>query len=148
MSMTAFDTLSASKELQDAGLATTHAEAIAKVIRDGHGDFAVKNDIDQLKNVLKSDIQLLRNELKNDIELLRNEFKNDIELLRNEFKNDIELSENRLKAELTSRIEHSENQLKSGIAQLKTDISWLKWIAGTQIAVVIAAATVVVSILK
>ena len=96
------------------------------MIRDGHGEFAIKNDIDQLKNVLKSDIELSENRLKSDIEL----------------------SENRLKAELTSRIEHSENELKVEISQLKTNVSWLKWIGGIQIAVAIAAATVVVSILK
>ena len=94
------------------------AEAIAKVIRDGHGEFVAKNDITQLRNELKSDINQLRNELKSDI---------------NELKNEIELSENRL---------------KNDIDQLKSDVSWLKWIAGIQIAVVISAATIIVALLK
>ncbi len=48
----AFDTLSASKELQAAGFEQTQAEAVAKIIRAGQGDLATKDDIAALRTEL------------------------------------------------------------------------------------------------
>ena len=48
----AFDTLSAAKELQAAGFEQTQAEAVARIIRDGQGDLATKDDIAALRTEL------------------------------------------------------------------------------------------------
>lgn len=48
----AFDTLSASKELQAAGFEQNQAEAVAKIIRAGQGDLATKDDIAALRTEL------------------------------------------------------------------------------------------------
>ena len=45
----AFDTLSASKELQAAGFEQTQAEAVAKIVQAGQGDLATKDDIAALR---------------------------------------------------------------------------------------------------
>ena len=60
MSTTTFDTLAASKELQNAGMDAAQAEAIAKVVKDGQGELATKADIEQLRNELKSDIKTMQ----------------------------------------------------------------------------------------
>ena len=62
----AFDTLSASKELQAAGFEQTQAEAVAKIVRAGQGDLATKNDIAALRTELgaqRADLGALRTEL-------------------------------------------------------------------------------------
>ena len=48
----AFDTLSAAKELQAAGFEQTQAEAVARIIWDGQGDLATKDDIAALRTEL------------------------------------------------------------------------------------------------
>ena len=55
----AFDTLSASKELQAAGFEQNQAEAVAKIIRAGQGDLATKDDI----AALRTELAALRTEL-------------------------------------------------------------------------------------
>ncbi len=73
MALAAFDTLKVSKDLQQAGLEKSHAEAIALAVKQGQGDLATKQDI----SLLKSDIDHLRTELKSDIGHLRTELKSD-----------------------------------------------------------------------
>ena len=63
MAVAAFDTLTVSKDLQQAGIQAKHAEAIALAVKQGQGDLATKQDI----ALLKSDIDHLRTELKSDI---------------------------------------------------------------------------------
>ncbi|MCY3671650.1 MAG: hypothetical protein OXH14_11305 [Alphaproteobacteria bacterium] len=46
---TAFDTLSAAEALEDAGMKSAEAKAVAKQIRAGQGDLATKADIAALK---------------------------------------------------------------------------------------------------
>ena len=60
MATAAFDTLTVSKELQDAGFEAKQAEAIALAVKQGPGDLATKQDI----ALLKSDIDHLRTEMK------------------------------------------------------------------------------------
>ncbi len=62
----AFDTLSASKELQAAGFEQNQAEAVAKIIRAGQGDLATKDDIAALRTELgaqHTELGALRTEL-------------------------------------------------------------------------------------
>ena len=47
----AFDTLSASKELQAAGFEQTQAEAVARIVRASQGDLATKDDIAALRTL-------------------------------------------------------------------------------------------------
>ena len=70
MAVAAFDTLTVSKDLQQAGIQAKHAEAIALAVKQSQGDLATKQDITLLKSDidhLKSDIDHLRTELKSDI---------------------------------------------------------------------------------
>ena len=63
MAVAAFDTLTVSKDLQQAGIQAKHAEAIALAIKQSQGDLATKQDI----TLLRSDIAQLRSGLKSDI---------------------------------------------------------------------------------
>ena len=71
MTITTFDTLTASKDLQQAGLEKSQAEAIAMVIKQSEGDLVTKHDI----ALLKSDIAQLRSELKIGISQLKSEIR-------------------------------------------------------------------------
>ena len=71
MAITTFDTLTASKDLQHAGLEKSQAEAIAMVIKQSEGDLVTKHDI----ALLKSDIAQLRSELKIGISQLKSEIR-------------------------------------------------------------------------
>lgn len=62
MANAAFDTLTVSKELQDAGIEAKHAEAIALAVKQGQGDLATKQDINLLKTELMSEIKQLKND--------------------------------------------------------------------------------------
>ena len=78
MANAAFDTLTVSKELQDAGLEARQADAIALAVKQGQGDLATKQDIALLKTELKSDIDHLKSDidhLKSDIDHLESDMK-------------------------------------------------------------------------
>ena len=45
-----FDTLTAARQLEAAGMDRAHAEAIAAVVRAGHGELATKDDITALSD--------------------------------------------------------------------------------------------------
>ena len=60
MAVAAFDTLTVSKDLQQAGIEAKHAEAIALAVKQGQGDLATKQDIDHLRTELKSDIAWMK----------------------------------------------------------------------------------------
>ena len=49
MATTTFDTLQASKDLQETGIKREQAEAVAQAIRKGQGELATKSDIAELK---------------------------------------------------------------------------------------------------
>ena len=49
MISTTFDTLQASKDLQENGFKREQAEAVAQAIRNGQGELATKSDIAELK---------------------------------------------------------------------------------------------------
>ena len=67
MANAVFDTLTTSKELQDAGIEPKHAEAIALAVKQGQGELATKQDIE----LVKQDIELVRVELKSDISWIK-----------------------------------------------------------------------------
>ena len=55
---TAFDTLSAARDMEQAGLKRAAAEAVA--IRAGQGELATKADLDALQAATRADIATLR----------------------------------------------------------------------------------------
>ena len=124
MTNVAFDTLSASKDLQNAGIEARQAEAIALVFKNSQGNLATKSDIELVKadiELVKADIEHLRTEVKADIEHLRTEVKGDIENLRTEVKSDIE--------------------------QVKGDVRWLKWSIAAMIVVMLGGFGIIISLL-
>ena len=56
MTTTTFDTLQASKNLQNSGFGQDQAEAIAQAIHNGQGDLATKSDIASVR----SDVENLK----------------------------------------------------------------------------------------
>ena len=52
MSATTFDTLNASKTLQNAGMEKQQADATATVIKESHANLATKDDINWLKRMM------------------------------------------------------------------------------------------------
>ena len=61
MPSTTFDTLQASKDLQNHGFDQEQAEAIAQVVRNGQNELATKSDIASVK----SDIASVRSDIEN-----------------------------------------------------------------------------------
>ena len=58
-----FDTLTAARQLEAAGMDRDHAEAIAAVVRAGHGELATKDDITALRNDLGNKIDALAKQM-------------------------------------------------------------------------------------
>ena len=58
MTTTTFDTLQASKDLQNSGFGQDQAEAIAQAIHNGQGDLATKSDVENVKWTLGAMIGL------------------------------------------------------------------------------------------
>ena len=54
MSETTFDTIRAAKFLQEAGINTAQAEAIALLVKDAQGELATKSDIKQLEEQISN----------------------------------------------------------------------------------------------
>ena len=71
MAITAFDTLTVSKDLQQAGFEQSHAEAIALAIKQSQGDLVTKQDI----ALLNSGIDQLRSEMKIGTSQLKSEIR-------------------------------------------------------------------------
>lgn len=65
MSKTAFDTISSAKSLQTVGIDAAQAEAIALVIKDGHGEWATKSGIQLLGTEIRSEIKRLGDKINN-----------------------------------------------------------------------------------
>ena len=66
MSAATFDTLTAARELEAAGLEARQAEAIVTAIRNGQGDLATKADAAAVRSdvaAARSDVAALRSEL-------------------------------------------------------------------------------------
>ena len=148
MALAAFDTLKVSKDLQQAGLEKSHAEAIALAVKQGQGDLATKQDIDHLRTELKSDIDHLRTELKTDIDHL----KSDIDHLRTELKTDIGHLRTELKTDidhLKSDNDHLRTELKTDIDHLRTELKsdnvWFKWVIGVNLALTIGIIAAIIS---
>lgn len=71
MANAAFDTLTVSKDLQEAGFEARQAEAIALAFKQSQGDLATKQDI----ALLKSEIDHVRTDLKTEIDYVKTDLK-------------------------------------------------------------------------
>ena len=147
MAVAAFDTLTVSKDLQQAGIQESHAEAIALAVKQGQGDLAtkqdialLKTDIDHLRTELKADIDHLRTELKADIDHLRTELKTDIDHLRTELKTDIDHLKTDI-GQLRTEMKSGNDQLRS---EMKSQIAWMKWTIGAILALSIGTIATVI----
>jgi len=59
MPSASFDTLTAAREFEAAGLDRRQAEAIAKTVRNGQGELATKADLDSTAAALRADLVTL-----------------------------------------------------------------------------------------
>ena len=79
MSTAAFDTLTAARELEAAGVERRQAEAIAEGMRRAAGadraELATKTDLDELRRETKADLAELRAASRADLETLRSELR-------------------------------------------------------------------------
>ena len=67
MTSTTFDTLTAARDLEAAGIERGHAEATATAIGRGDERLATKADLDRLEAATKADLAALRAELRADL---------------------------------------------------------------------------------
>lgn len=81
----AFDTLDATRRLEDAGIERKHAEAIATVVRDGQDRLATSDQVDALGGRLDTKVDALGDQLGalgNQITTLGNEMRSSMTTLR------------------------------------------------------------------
>ena len=138
-----FDTLTASKSLHKAGFGTAQAEAIALVIKDSQGELATKSDVDLVRadvdrvraelDLVRTELGLVRTELGADIESLQAKLTADNESLQAKLTTDNES----LQAKLTADNEKLRTELEARISGVESGLTWLKWVVGVQMAVMI-----------
>ena len=94
----AFDTLTAARRMEDAGMKREQAEAVAEAVRtaaeSGREELATKTDLAGVKAELKADMAALKADLAD----LKVEFKGDISTLRVELVDRIQSGERRMYA--------------------------------------------------
>lgn len=59
----AFDTLTAARDMEAAGMDRKAAEAVAGAIRAGQGDLATKGDVDTVRNATRADLAAVRSDI-------------------------------------------------------------------------------------
>ena len=140
MGSVAFDTLTASKDLQQVGFESKQADAIALVVKGVQGDLATKDDI----AMVRSDVEHLRSDMehlasKEDLAAVKSDLaavKSDMEHLAS--KEDLAAVKSELVADLAavkSDMEHLAS--KEDLAAVKSDLYWLKWIIGLSLPITI-----------
>ena len=113
----AFDTLSVARDLEAAGIARAHAEAIAQVVHHGDERAATKADLDQLRTATKTDLDQLRTTTKADLDQLRAATKADLDQLRTAL----------------------EGRTDTRLAELRADLYRALWIQGGAIVAILTA---------
>ena len=130
MTVLAFDTHKAVKELRAAGAAESLAEAVVATVGAAMGenvatkaDIAdVRTELAEVKAELKADIAAVQTELKADINELRAELKADANELRAELKADA----NELRAELKADANQIRAELKADRAVAQANLAGLE----------------------
>lgn len=127
MSPFAFDTLSASKQLREAGMSEGVAEAVVSVFQHAAAmpdisHLATKADLDALNLVTKSDLDARSAAMKADLDALRLMTKSDLEAQSAAMRADIDAQGARMKADLDAQ----GARVKADIDLMKADIGALK----------------------
>ena len=104
----AFDTLTAARRMEEAGMKREQAEAVAEAVRS-----AAEADLEHLAT--KSDLAAVRAELKADIAALGAELKADIAALKAEFEGNLESGLAGLRAELVDRMQSTERRMYAAV---------------------------------
>ena len=121
--LTSFDTLSYAKALQQGGIPTKQAEAMATgLLHYLKNEVATKSDIILLRTEIKGDIVELRAEIKGDIAELRAEIKGDIAELRTELRTDM--------AEFKTEIRGDIIRLQAEVAMMRERFKIVYWAIG------------------
>ena len=138
---TAFDTLTASNNLQKTGIEKSQADAIALVVNNSHGELVTKTDL----AAVKTDLAAAMNEQKAELTTAMNEQKAELTAAMSEQKTELTTAMNEQKAELTAAMNELKTELTAAMAELvvaisgqnnkieklNTDIKWVKIIGGT-----------------
>ena len=167
MSVAAFDTLSAARKLEAAGVERRQAEAHAEALREAVGagrdslatkadlaDFATKADLARVRDELRTELAGVRDELRADLAGVRDELRADIVGVRDELrtelaskadlagfatKADIVGVRDELRAELASKADLARFVTKADLADFKAEM--FKVAIGVAVGVVLANAT-------
>ncbi len=99
---TTFDTLTASRSLEAAGMDARQAEAVVIAISQSKEAVATKTDLEALRAATKTDLEALQAATKADLETLRVATKADLEALRVATKADLAVLENRMTKHVTT----------------------------------------------
>ena len=114
----AFDTLSALRNLEASGLDSRHAEAIVQVVSDNHQRIATKADHDALKDeflafgedmksafaALRQEFAALRQEMENGFAALRKEMDDGFAAMRKENEGNLAILRGQFRADLSSTV--------------------------------------------
>jgi hypothetical protein len=127
MSPFAFDTLSASKQLREAGMSEGVAEAVVSVFQHAAAmpdisHLATKADLDALRLVTKSDLDARSAAMKADLDALRLMTKSDLEAQSAAMRADIDAQGARMKADLDAQ----GARVKADLDLMRADIGALK----------------------
>ena len=111
----AFDTLTAARRMEKAGMKREQAEAVAEAVRS-----AAKADLENLATrgdvaTVKSDLAAVKAELKADIAALRAELKADIAALKAELEGNLESGLAGLRTELVDRMQTTERRMYAAV---------------------------------
>jgi hypothetical protein len=127
MSPFAFDTLSASKQLREAGMSEGVAEAVVSVFQHAAAmpdisHLATKADLDALRLMTKSDLDARSAAMKADLDALRVMTKSDLEAQSAAIRADLDAQGARIKADLDAQ----GARVKADLDLMRADIGALK----------------------
>jgi hypothetical protein len=127
MSPFAFDTLSASKQLREAGMSEGVAEAVVSVFQHAAAmpdisHLATKADLDALRLMTKSDLDARTAAMKADLDALRLMTKSDLEAQSAAMRADLDAQGARMKADLDAQ----GARVKADLDLMRADIGALK----------------------
>ncbi|MCY4356397.1 MAG: hypothetical protein OXD01_02635 [Gammaproteobacteria bacterium] len=138
---TAFDTLTASNNLQKTGIEKSQADAIALVVNNAHGMLVTKTDLAAVKtdlaaamNAQKVELTAAMNEQKAELTAAMNDQKTELTAAMNEQKTELTAAMNEQKTELTAamaKLVAAINGQNNKIEKLNNDMKWVKIIGGT-----------------
>ncbi|MCY4357616.1 MAG: hypothetical protein OXD01_08865 [Gammaproteobacteria bacterium] len=116
---TAFDTLTASNNLQKTGIEKSQADAIALVVNNSHGELVTKTDL----AAVKTDLAAAMNEQKAELTTAMNEQKAELTAAMSEQKAELTTAMNEQKAELTAAMSEQKTELTTAMNEQKAELT-------------------------